>query len=51
MVDLEWAGKMGEAKYPIFMNQTNIDWPPGAGDNEPITKEHDFYWMNKMLSE
>lgn len=50
MTDLEWAGKVGEAKYPIFMNH-DIDWPPDAGDNKPITKDRDVYWMNKLLSD
>ncbi|CAL8462656.1 g2189 [Coccomyxa elongata] len=45
--DLEWAGKVGEAKYPIFMNH-DIDWPPDAGDNKPITKEH-FAEMVRMM--
>ncbi len=50
VTDLEWAGKVGEAKYPIFMNH-DIDWPPDAGDNKPITKDRDVYWMNKLLSD
>ncbi|BDA51127.1 hypothetical protein COCOBI_18-0020 [Coccomyxa sp. Obi] len=49
LTDLEWAGKVGEAKYPFFMSH-NIAWPPGARDNWPITKEHDVYWMDHLLS-
>ncbi|KAK9803269.1 hypothetical protein WJX72_003662 [[Myrmecia] bisecta] len=51
LTDLEWAGKVGKANYPIFMNRTEIDWPPGASDNQPITLEHDVYWMHALLSE
>lgn len=51
LIDLEWAGEVGKAKYPIFMNRTDIEWPPGASDNQPITLEHDVHWMNALLSE
>ncbi|BDA45559.1 hypothetical protein COCOBI_07-3460 [Coccomyxa sp. Obi] len=51
LVDFEWAGKAGEAKYPFYMNRKDITWPPGATDNQPITKEHDVFWMEKLLSE
>lgn len=49
LTDLEWAGKSGEAKLPIFMNHS-IEWPPGASDNQLITQEHDVHWMNELLS-
>ena len=51
LTDLEWAGKVGEANYPIFMNCTDNIWSPGASDNQPITLEHDEYWMQALLSE
>lgn len=51
LTDLEWAGEVGKANYPIFMNRTDIEWPPGASDNQPITMEHDLYWMDALLSE
>ena len=49
LIDFEWTGKVGEANYPLFMNCSDIKWPPGASDNQPITVEHDVYWMNQLL--
>ncbi|KAK9823822.1 hypothetical protein WJX72_005747 [[Myrmecia] bisecta] len=51
VVDLEWAGIMGEAKYPFFMNRADIRWPDGASDNQPITKTHDNWWLHKLMSD
>ena len=51
LTDFEWAGKVGKATYPIFMNRDDILWPRGASDNQPITREHDVYWMNALLSQ
>lgn len=47
-IDLDWAGYLGVAKYPPFINQ-RIDW----GMPEPVGKligwEHDAYMLNKSL--
>ena len=36
----DWAGKEGEARYPSFLNHTNIQWPIGVADGYCITSEH-----------
>ena len=49
IVDFDWSGKIGEAKYPLFMNHINLKWPDGATDNAPLRPEHDQYWLDKVF--
>ena len=28
IIDFDWAGEAGVAKYPSFMNHSEIKWPP-----------------------
>lgn len=51
VVDFEWAGKEGEARYPLYINHANIQWPEGASDSKLITKAHDLHWVRVLLSE
>lgn len=48
MLDFEWAGVMGTAKYPLMMNHIDVEWPEDAN---PGKAEHDFYWANRLFSE
>lgn len=48
VIDFEWAGKEGEAKYPMFMNHSNIKWPTDANDGMLIKYEHDKFWLNQL---
>jgi len=45
IVDFDWAGKEGEAKYPESLNPT-IDWHPDAGWHKLIKKEHDKHLVD-----
>lgn len=47
-MDFEWAGLANETTYPLFMNHKDIQWPPGATDGKPITKEHDEWWLDRL---
>ena len=49
LVDFDWAGRDGEARYPHFMNE-EVPWPEGASDGEPITPTHDLYWVQRLLT-
>ena len=40
-IDLDWAGRAGEAVYPPFMNHTHIKWPSGVTTNAHVLAEHD----------
>ncbi len=48
-VDFEWAGIADQAKYPFFMNHTDLKWPDGASDGLPITKGHDLSWLQSLV--
>ena len=50
IIDFDWARKIGEQRYPYFMNHAEIDWPKGAKDNELITPDHDLYWIEHAFS-
>lgn len=49
LIDFEWAGLVGTATYPYFMNHADIQWPDGAGDGRLITESHDLWWLSKLL--
>lgn len=34
LIDFDWAGKEGEARYPINVNRTGIKRPDGAEDRQ-----------------
>ena len=41
IVDFDWAGATGIAKYPYYMNHIQIQWPQGVTDGGIIDCEHD----------
>lgn len=48
VLDYEWAGQVGQVRYPGFMNHAHITWPDGVFDGEIITKAHDRVWLEKF---
>ena len=50
VIDFDWAGDYGDVKYPMFLNHQGIEWPNGATDGQPITHQHDKYWVDLNLS-
>eukprot|EP01117_Protostelium_nocturnum_P008436 TRINITY_DN3016_c0_g2_i5.p1 TRINITY_DN3016_c0_g2~~TRINITY_DN3016_c0_g2_i5.p1 ORF type:complete len:713 (-),score=106.34 TRINITY_DN3016_c0_g2_i5:678-2546(-) len=48
VIDFDWAGKESKAKYPLFMNHEEIQWPHGATDGDSITKVHDQEMLEKL---
>ena len=46
LCDFDWAGKAGEVRYPIDLNQS-IDWPKGVVPLGEIAKDHDTEWVNE----
>ena len=50
LVDFDWAGRSGEARYPYFMSR-EVAWPPGASDGELIALEHDVHMINLLVSQ
>lgn len=51
LLDFDWAGPVGQQRYPAFMNHTQIDWPEGASDDELIQMEHDNAWLARLLGD
>lgn len=49
LIDFEWAGLVGTATYPWFMNHVYSQWPDGAGDGRLVTKSHDLWWLSNLI--
>ncbi|KAG9227827.1 hypothetical protein CCMSSC00406_0008649 [Pleurotus cornucopiae] len=47
LIDFDWAGKEGEARYPPFLS-TVIPWPLGTQPSALITREHDLEWLRRL---
>ncbi|KAK6987832.1 Proteinkinasesubdomain-containing proteinPKL ccin9, partial [Favolaschia claudopus] len=47
LVDFDWAGKVGEACYPISLSKS-VQWPPGCHGLGLITQAHDMYMLAQM---
>lgn len=41
IIDFDWAGKVGDARYPPNVNRREIRRPKGVKDGELILQEHD----------
>lgn len=50
LVDFDWGGREGEVRYSMRINRHTVKRPEGAVDGELITKEHDVYMADVMLS-
>ena len=50
IIDFDWSGKNGVARYPLFMNCIDVTWPEGASDGELLQPDHDKYWMENTFS-
>ena len=49
LIGFDWAGVIGEARYPMNVNDVDIRRPYGAHDDELITVEHDNIMINYMF--
>ena len=51
LVDLDWADKIGEARYPTLVNPSldGFNRPDGAEDKRLITVEHDLEMVEHLL--
>ena len=48
LVDFDWSGPVGKVFYPRHLSG-KVQWPKGACDFEPITKEHDHAMADKFF--
>ena len=48
IIDFDWAGKEGEARYPKDLSPA-VRWPPGAKAGGLITKAHDWCFVDAFF--
>ncbi|KAJ6494397.1 hypothetical protein C8R45DRAFT_824657 [Mycena sanguinolenta] len=48
LIDFDWVGKEGHAKYPIHLAH-NILWPPGVTAMGKTEKEHDIHLLKSFI--
>ena len=49
LIDFDWAGKVGDVKYPNFLS-SNIKWPPGAEGGKLIDPQHNFDMIPNVVN-
>ena len=49
LIDFEWSGKAGSARYSHFMNHVGIRWPDGAEDGKLVLKNHDLTMLDQTF--
>ncbi|RDX49331.1 hypothetical protein OH76DRAFT_1483274 [Lentinus brumalis] len=47
IVDFDWAGEEGIARYPLYLSKT-ISWPEGVADYALIRAEHDDEMVRRL---
>jgi serine/threonine protein kinase len=50
LIDFDWAGVIGEVRYPMNVNVEDIRRPDGAIDNELILAEHDIAMVDFIVT-
>ena len=48
LVDFDWAGKIGDVRYPMNVNRAGIWRPSGAVDGRLILAEHDLAMLDHI---
>ena len=48
LVDFDWSGKVGEARYPGFLNP-QLPWHPGVHANKLLKQKHDTHVLHKSI--
>jgi serine/threonine protein kinase len=49
LVDFDWCGKDGEAKYPVNLNDLgDISWHPDVQRGSTMRKEHDLFMLRTL---
>ncbi|KAJ7096756.1 hypothetical protein B0H15DRAFT_56971 [Mycena belliarum] len=49
LIDFDWAGEVGEARYPINISQ-NVGWPAGVVAMGRIEKAHDLEMLRGVIA-
>lgn len=48
LIDFDWAGKIGDVRYPMNVNRAGIWRPSGAVDGKLIMAEHDMEMLDHI---
>jgi len=49
IIDFDWCGKAGDARYPAELNlDRELGWPPGVQPGLIMQKEHDLFMLGKL---
>jgi len=51
LLDFDWAGPVEEARYPMYVNRTDIRRPEGACDGKKILVKHDLEMLKYLFPE
>jgi hypothetical protein len=51
IVDFEFSGRENQARYPLFLNHTDINWPEGVAAQKPLMKRHDEEMLRRILDD
>jgi len=49
-LDFDWAGRIGEVKYPIGINRETVRRPEGAEGGKLITVQHDHEMVSYLFA-
>ncbi|CAG8755776.1 13803_t:CDS:1, partial [Acaulospora colombiana] len=50
LIDFDWSGKLGVARYPAGGVNPEYAWPDGVEANGRIEREHDLGWFKTLNS-
>ena len=51
LIDFDWAGRVGEARYPMRVNRMTVKRPAGVEGGELITQQHDIEMVSYLFSD
>ena len=49
LIDMDWAGSIGSAHYPVLLNTKNIVWPDGVGPGQALQQKHDIELLHPQV--
>ena len=50
LIDMDWAGIVGSAHYPVLLNTQKIVWPDGVGPGQALQQKHDIELLHLQVS-
>lgn len=50
LIDMDWAGVVGTARYPSVLNMKTVFWPEGVGPGRLLQQAHDLELLQLQLN-